>query len=74
MDCASAVWSHTLTDLLLQESTSFFSRKKKMTMPPKKITGIIDGMKQVYFSKVQGWWRSSLCTHTAVVFVRDCHG
>lgn len=37
----------------VQESTSFFSRKKKITMPPKKITGIIDGMKQVYFSKIR---------------------
>ncbi len=36
----------------VQESTSFFTRKKKMTVPPKKITGIIDGLKQVYFSKV----------------------
>jgi hypothetical protein len=37
----------------LQESTSFFTRKKTMSVPPKKITGIIDGMKHVYFSKVQ---------------------
>ena len=36
----------------LQESTSFFTRKKTMSVPPKKITGIIDGMKHVYFSKV----------------------
>lgn len=36
-----------------QESTSFFTRKKTMSVPPKKITGIIDGMKQVYFSKVR---------------------
>jgi hypothetical protein len=35
-----------------QESTSFFTRKKTMSVPPKKITGIIDGMKHVYFSKV----------------------
>jgi EH domain-containing protein 1 len=38
---------------VVQESTSFFTRKRKMTVPPKKITGIIDGLKQVYFSKIR---------------------
>ena len=38
---------------MLQESKSMWGRGKKTVVPAKQLTSVIDGLKEVYFSKVQ---------------------
>ena len=48
---------------MLQESKSMWGRSRKAAVPAKQLTSVIDGLKEVYFSKVRatGITRTTAC-------------